>query len=278
MGSPERLVVGRVLRPRDRGELSVEVLSDAPDRFGPGAELGVGDPDGPEPPRPAVVRAARLHLGRLLLSLEGQDRDAADRLRGAWLSIPVAEARLLDPGEFWPHQLVGLAVVDHQGRERGRGRRRPRRRPRPARGRAAGRRQRPRPGRGRPGHRGAGGGPGAGRRRPRAAGRSRSNGRAGRHRHHLPGSSPPAGHRPARQGGGAGLVEVRLHDLRDWATDRHRSDDDALRRRRRHGHAAGRGSTPSTPWRRGDRPGCCSPPTAAASTTASPSGWPPSPG
>ena len=119
---PDRLVVGRVLRPHGvRGELSVEVLSDAPERFAPGAELGVGDPDGPEPPAPAVVRAARLHLGRLLLSLEGvTDRDAADRLRGAWLSIPLAAARPLDPGEFWPHQLVGLAVVDRQGRQRGR--------------------------------------------------------------------------------------------------------------------------------------------------------------
>jgi 16S rRNA processing protein RimM len=83
-----------------RGELSVEVLSDAPERFAPGAELGVGDPDGPEPPETAVVRA--------------------DRLRGAWLSIPVAAARPLHPGEFWPHQLVGLAVVDRQGRQRGR--------------------------------------------------------------------------------------------------------------------------------------------------------------
>jgi 16S rRNA processing protein RimM len=122
MPEPDRLVVGRILRPHGvRGELSVEVLSDAPERFTPGAELGIGDPDGPEPPAPAVVRAARLHLGRLLLSLEGvTDRDAADRLRGAWLSIPVAAARPLDPGEFWPHQLVGLTVVDRQGRRRGR--------------------------------------------------------------------------------------------------------------------------------------------------------------
>ena len=119
---PDRLVVGRVLRPHGvRGELSVQVLSDAPERFVPGAELGVGDPDGPRPPTPATVRAARLHQGRLLLSLEGvEDRAAADRFRGAWLSIPVAAARPLDPGEFWPHQLVGLAVVDRQGRERGR--------------------------------------------------------------------------------------------------------------------------------------------------------------
>jgi 16S rRNA processing protein RimM len=120
--APERLVVGRILRPHGiRGELSVEVLSDAPERFVPGAEVGVGDPDGPAPLETAVIRAARQHLGRLLLSLEGvEDRDAADRFRGAWLSIPVASARPLDQDEFWAHQLVGLTVVDHQGRQRGR--------------------------------------------------------------------------------------------------------------------------------------------------------------
>src|ERR687898_468472 len=47
---PGRLVVGRVLRPHGlRGELSVELHSDAPERFSPGVELGAGDPDGPGP-------------------------------------------------------------------------------------------------------------------------------------------------------------------------------------------------------------------------------------
>jgi 16S rRNA processing protein RimM len=119
---PARLVVGRVLRPHGvRGELAVEVLSDAPDRFSPGAELAAGDPDGSGPLRPVTVTAARLHLGRLLLRLEGvEDRDAAGGLRGAWLSIPAGDARALADDEYWPHQLVGLAVVDRQGRERGR--------------------------------------------------------------------------------------------------------------------------------------------------------------
>ena len=119
---PARLVVGRVLRPHGvRGEVAVEVLSDAPDRFSPGAELAAGDPDGPGPLRPLTVTAARLHLGRLLLRLEGvDDRDAADRLRGGLLSIPAAAARPLADDEFWAHQLVGLAVVDRGGRERGR--------------------------------------------------------------------------------------------------------------------------------------------------------------
>jgi 16S rRNA processing protein RimM len=122
MSAPARLVVGRVLRPHGiRGELAVEVLSDAPDRFSPGAELGAGDPDGQGPLRPVTVTAARLHLGRLLVCLQGvEDRDAAGELRGALLSIPMEAARPLGADEFWPHQLVGLVVVDREGRQRGR--------------------------------------------------------------------------------------------------------------------------------------------------------------
>ena len=99
MSAPARLVVGRVLRPHGiRGELAVEVLSDAPDRFSPGAELGAGDPDGQGPLRPVTVTAARLHLGRLLARLEGvEDRDAAEELRGVLLSIPMAPANALCP-------------------------------------------------------------------------------------------------------------------------------------------------------------------------------------
>ena len=80
--------------------------------------------------------------------------------------------------------------------------------------------------------------------------------------------------------GERGLVEVRLHDLRDWATDRHRSVDDAP-----FGGGAGMVMVPGPwfdaldTWRPRARPGSsCSPPTAGASTTGSPSGWPPSPG
>ena len=82
MPEPERLVVGRVVRPHGvRGELSVEILSDAPERFAPGAELGVGDPDGPDPLGSATIRAARLHLAAVLTRGGGGPR-GADRLRG----------------------------------------------------------------------------------------------------------------------------------------------------------------------------------------------------
>jgi 16S rRNA processing protein RimM len=119
--APARMVVGRVLRPHGvRGELVVEVLSDAPERFTPGAALGAGDPDSGVPLRPLEVSSARLHQGRMLLRFAGvEERDAAEALRGSLLSIPLEAARELAPDEYWRHQLVGLAVVDAEGKDRG---------------------------------------------------------------------------------------------------------------------------------------------------------------
>ena len=118
---PARLVVGRVVRPHGvRGELVVQPLSDAPDRFAAGAELAHGDPDAGEPLRPLVVAAVRGDRGRLLVTFQGvADRDAAEALRGGLLSIPRESARPLADGEYWAHQLVGLEVYDRQGRRRG---------------------------------------------------------------------------------------------------------------------------------------------------------------
>jgi 16S rRNA processing protein RimM len=115
------MVVGRVLRPHGlHGELVVEVLSDAPERFVPGAAVAAGDPESGEPLRPLEVSGARLHQGRMLLRFTGvEDRDAAEPLRGSLLTIPSEAARKLAPDEYWRHQLVGLAVVDTEGNDRG---------------------------------------------------------------------------------------------------------------------------------------------------------------
>ena len=121
MAAPARMVVGRVLRPHGlRGELVIEILSDAPERFAPGAAVAAGDPDSGGPLRPLEVSAARLHQGRMLVRFAGvEDRDAAEPLRGYLLSIPLEAARELGHDEFWRHQLVGLRVVDAEGNERG---------------------------------------------------------------------------------------------------------------------------------------------------------------
>jgi 16S rRNA processing protein RimM len=114
--APERLIVARVARPHGlQGEVTVEILTDAPERFEPGLELALGDPDGPGPLRPLVVSAVRRASGRLLLRFAGyDDRESVETLRGL-LSVPFEAARELGPDEYWPHQLAGLTVVDASG-------------------------------------------------------------------------------------------------------------------------------------------------------------------
>jgi 16S rRNA processing protein RimM len=59
--------------------------------------------------------------GLLVLSLGGvTSRDAAESLRGAEVAIRERDAAPLEDGEYFIHQLYGLAVVDEQGAEIGR--------------------------------------------------------------------------------------------------------------------------------------------------------------
>jgi 16S rRNA processing protein RimM len=59
--------------------------------------------------------------GLLVLSLGGvSTREAAEELRGAEVAIRERDAAPLEDGEYFIHQLYGLAVVDEQGTEIGR--------------------------------------------------------------------------------------------------------------------------------------------------------------
>ena len=113
--APARLVVGRIVKPHGvRGEMLVEVLSDAPDRYAPGARVAVGDPDGAQ--RTLTVRATRNDRGRSLVTFEEiTDRDDAEALRGALLSIDRSDAAPLEEGMYYEWQLEGLTVVDEEG-------------------------------------------------------------------------------------------------------------------------------------------------------------------
>jgi 16S rRNA processing protein RimM len=109
------LVVGRVSRPHGiRGDVVVEVRTDDPgQRFASGCVLATQ----PEALGPLTVAAARPHAGGLIVSFTGVcDRDAAARLRGAWLVIDSADVPApADPDEFYDHQLIGLGVVTADG-------------------------------------------------------------------------------------------------------------------------------------------------------------------
>jgi 16S rRNA processing protein RimM len=59
--------------------------------------------------------------GLLVLSLGGvASREAAEELRGTEVAIREGDAAPLEDGEYFIHQLYGLAVVDEQGMELGR--------------------------------------------------------------------------------------------------------------------------------------------------------------
>ena len=110
------LRIGRVLRAHGvKGALRVELLTDFPDRFAPGREMVVGGR------RLRVARSEELQ-GSVLVTFEGiSDRTAAEPLAGAYVTVPLAEARALPADHYYHFQLVGLTVFDtRQARQLGR--------------------------------------------------------------------------------------------------------------------------------------------------------------
>lgn len=119
-----RLVVARIGRAHGiRGEVSVEVRTDVPERrLVVGADLY--PVLGPDAAREAVptwltLASVRDHQGRWLLRFEGvQDRDAAEALRGLLLEAEVPEGTEEDDA-WYDHQLIGCVVRDVVGRRVG---------------------------------------------------------------------------------------------------------------------------------------------------------------
>jgi 16S rRNA processing protein RimM len=108
---PARLELGRIGRPHGvRGEVTVVLTSDRPERTEPGAVLFAGD-------RALVVASARPHRDAWIVAFEGvSSREEAEALRGSLLlgdELPPAEG-------LWVHDLVGAEVRELDGRPLGR--------------------------------------------------------------------------------------------------------------------------------------------------------------
>ncbi|MGH2830890.1 MAG: ribosome maturation factor RimM [Actinomycetota bacterium] len=110
----ERLIVGRIVRAHGiHGECVVRVESDAPDRFANGSVLEAETAEGL---RRLTVRASRPHQGRLLVRFaQVPDRNDAESLRGAWLTIPAYKAAPAPAGTYYAHQIEGFEVCDAGG-------------------------------------------------------------------------------------------------------------------------------------------------------------------
>lgn len=115
MTAPEYAIVGRVRRAHGvRGELVVELVTDAPDAiFASGHRVFVGRPDGSVPveSRTLVVTRARDFKEGLLVTFEGlADRNAAEQLRDRTLLVPVEELPPPDEDEVYFHDLIGMTA------------------------------------------------------------------------------------------------------------------------------------------------------------------------
>ena len=115
-----RIAVGVIRKAHGvRGEASVEPWTDSPDRFDDLESVTLVSPDERET-REAAVESVRIHSGRALIKFAGiESPEEVQQLHNWTVEIPESEARELEKDEYYLHDLVGLTLVDAEGRERG---------------------------------------------------------------------------------------------------------------------------------------------------------------
>lgn len=115
MTTPAFIIVGRVRKAHGiRGEVVVEVITDAPDAiFASGRRVYAGTASGDISPARLELhlRSVRpFNEGILVGFAEVPDRNAAETWRGRYLLLPVEELPPPDDGEVYVHELVGMRV------------------------------------------------------------------------------------------------------------------------------------------------------------------------
>ncbi len=101
------------------GAVLIRLTTDYPERVTECERLRLRHRDGSTSEH--GIEWARPHKGSWLAKLEGVDGlEAAEALRGAEVVVEAAELPPLPAGEYYHHQLIGLAVFSSDGRELGR--------------------------------------------------------------------------------------------------------------------------------------------------------------
>lgn len=115
-----RIALGVIRKPHGvRGEASVKVWTDSLDRFADLSAVTLVSPDETST-RDVTVESTRIHSGRALVKF--REINSPEELRDfqSWtVEVPESEARPLDADEYFLHDLVGLTLIDEEGRERG---------------------------------------------------------------------------------------------------------------------------------------------------------------
>lgn len=116
----DRIAVGIIRKAHGvRGEASIEPWSDSPERFDELETVTLVSPDDAQT-REAKIEAVRIHAGRALVKFAGiESPEEVQALHNWTVEIPESEARELEEDEYFLHDLVGLTLVDAEGKPRG---------------------------------------------------------------------------------------------------------------------------------------------------------------
>ena len=102
-----------------RGDASVEAWTDSLDRFSELDAVTLVSPDDSST-REVRVETFRPHAGRALVKFAGiETPEEVQTLHNWTLEIPEDEARELEEDEYFLHDLVGLTLIDGEGKQRG---------------------------------------------------------------------------------------------------------------------------------------------------------------
>lgn len=109
--------IGQITSPQGiRGEVRVFPLTDFPERFHTLRQALLGPAA-----RPVGIQYRGVAGNVLIVAIDGVlDRDQADKLRGQYLQVPRSEVHPLPEGYYYDFDLIGLAVVDPEGKPLGR--------------------------------------------------------------------------------------------------------------------------------------------------------------
>jgi 16S rRNA processing protein RimM len=109
---PAFLAVGRLRKPHGlRGDITMEVLTDFPERLKAGHTLFVGPQF-----QPMKLKSVKAHDPLLLVSFEGCDsQEEAGELRNRLVYVSASDRPPLEEGEYYHHQLLGLNVYTDEG-------------------------------------------------------------------------------------------------------------------------------------------------------------------
>ena len=111
--STDLIAVGIIRKPHGlKGEASVEPWTSSLERFAELKDVRLVSPDGSRS-REERISSWRPHGDRALILFEGvASPEAAGLLREWTIEIPASQARSLEEGEYFLHDLIGLELFD----------------------------------------------------------------------------------------------------------------------------------------------------------------------